>query len=196
MQLFAALPRNAPVGASHRAVNRPSEVLRVPARMIRCCSPRTAAAAVRFGEGFPKDSLDIEGYTRGLGRASARHLGDHPAAGQHDRFRPMETTLVALPGRAVGSRRFLGRRTRAGCSLPARAGRAGAPWSGAVMVGKSGTFNIRRPAGSSCCRRRFRRGPGRVALAGTGIWFWRHLIRCAGPNHLPSEIKPPATRAT
>ncbi len=131
--------------------------------MIRCCSPRTAAAVVRSGEGFPKDSLDIEGYTRGLGRRRpdisvtilrlANMIG--PA---------METTLSRyLAGPLVPT--VFGRDAR--LQLLHEQDALGA-LERAVMAGKSGTFNI-GASGIIMLSQAIRRA-GRVAVAGTGIW--------------------------
>ena len=72
------------------------------------------------GEGFARDSIDIEGYARGLAPAQARHRGHHPAARQHDRPGHGHRA-VALPLRPGGAH---GPRPRRPAAVAARAGRA------------------------------------------------------------------------
>jgi UDP-glucose 4-epimerase len=118
-----------------------------------------------FREGFPKDSLDIEGYTRGLGRRRpdisvtilrlANMIG--PA---------METTLSRyLAGPLVP--KVLGRDAR--LQLLHEQDALGA-MERAVMAGKAGTFNI-GASGIIMLSQAIRRA-GRVPLPVPGFGLW------------------------
>ena len=134
MQLFAACQKAPSV--RRVVLKSTSEVYgssaRDPVLFTEDCSSRRPP-----GEGFARDSIDIEGYARGLGAAPARHRGDDPSAGQHDR--PGDGhRAVAVSGRS-------GRADRVGhdarLQLLHEQDALGA-LERATMAGKSGTFNV------------------------------------------------------
>jgi UDP-glucose 4-epimerase len=128
-----------------------------------------------FREGFPKDSLDIEGYTRGLGRRRpdiavtilrlANMIG--PA---------METTLSRyLAGPLVPT--VLGRDAR--LQLLHEQDALGA-LERAVMAGKAGTFNIGASGIIMLSQAIRRAGRVSVPVPGFGLWALDSLRRA---NH-------------
>jgi len=153
--------------------------------MIRCCSPRTAAVAVRSGKAFQKTASTSRVTPRGLGRRRpdisvtilrlANMIG--PA---------METTLSRyLAGPLVPT--VLGRDAR--LQLLHEQDALGA-LERAVMVGKSGTFNI-GASGIIMLSQAIRRA-GRVALPVPGFGL-AALDSLRKANRLPRD-QPRATR--